>query len=53
MLSAGALLILFIVGISLRKKEQPYARTAGMALQLTVVMVFLLQTGIKLGYLPL
>ncbi len=53
MLSAGALLILFLVGLSLRKNEQKNVQTAGIFLQAGVVIFFLIQTAIKLGYLPL
>ncbi len=41
MLSAGALLILFLVGLSLRKNEQKNVQTAGIFLQVGVVIFFL------------
>ncbi len=53
MLSAGALLILFLVGLSLRKNEQKNVQTAGIFLQAGVVIIFLIQTAINLGYLPI
>jgi len=53
MLSAGALLILFLVGLNLRKNEHKNVQIAGTALQVGVVIFFLIQTAIKLGYSPL
>lgn len=53
MLSAGALLILFLVGLKLQENEQKKVQTAGIVIQAGVVIFFLIQTAIKLGYLPL
>ncbi|TCQ04128.1 hypothetical protein [Serpentinicella alkaliphila] len=53
MLGASALLILFLVGLKLQEKEQKNVQTAGIVIQAGVVILFLIQTAIKLGYLPL
>lgn len=52
MLSGGALFILFLVGIKLREKEEKNIKNSGIILQLVVLVIFLSQTAIKLGYLP-
>ena len=53
MLSAGALLILLLVGLKLQENVKKNVQSAGIVIQAGVVIFFLIQTAIKLGYLSI